>query len=249
MRLLQLTTGAIVPHAPLLLEPLWSQETIDAAAEITRATRSLDTSEADAVVVISPHGPATGVYSAIDGDLAAFGVAGVRGKWRTDVALNEALCRRAEVELIPEGEGIDHGILVPLLLMGVPEDMAVVAVTAADDAADVEVASSLATAISKLDVRLGVVASANTAAGLGPRAPLQDLPGASDAEDGFLEALTTSPGSVDESIRTLAVAGGSCGLIPLTVVARLFADRPAKVLAHAAPVGVGYVVATFNANS
>ncbi|MDQ3985809.1 MAG: hypothetical protein M3280_04850 [Actinomycetota bacterium] len=242
-------TGAIVPHAPLLLEPLWSKETRAAAEEITRAARSFGPSGVGTVIVVSSHGRETGVYSAIEGDLGSFGVPGVAGKWRTDSGLGEALAQSSGLETIPEGEGIDHGILVPLLLMGVSAETSVVAASVADDTEDGGLASSLATAIAGLDERALVVASANTSAALGPRAPIQNLPQAPDAESDFLEALQKDPRRLEDSIRTLAAAGGSCSLFPLTVAAKMFPNRRARVLAHASPVGVGYVVAYFDDDS
>ena len=203
----------------MLLPELQSPEVAEAASRITGAIAELSL-EVETIVLLTPHATTSGVYTEVAGDLSDFGVAGIEGKAETDATVIQALG-------LPTIEGsIDHGVLVPLLL--VKWDVPVVAVGVTRDAQlDLD-----------LDARVGVIASVNLSAGLSARAPLTQIPGAVEAEDEFVAALSRDVGKAVEQ-----VPPGSCGDAVLHLFGRIFEGRPARVLAHEAPVGVGYLVA------
>lgn len=241
-------SGAVLPHAPLLLEPLSSEETRRAGAAVRSAAGSLDLGDVDLVVLVSPHGPRTGVYPAAAGSLDDLGVRGVEARRTTDVDALRALARAWGVGVVDEPA--DHGVVVPLLLRGWAAP--VVAVCFEDRCGGGpppqpagELGGALAAAIAELagSVDVALVASCNGAIGLTPRAPLTELPGARAAELELIAALEEDVGLVEGAAPRLAEAGGSCALGPLTVLARLFSGRRGRVLAHECPVGVGYLVA------
>jgi hypothetical protein len=139
---------------------------------------------------------------------------------------------------------LDHGAVVPFLLDWMP-DVPVVVVGMGEDSPGDELRSdarALALALPAVVAERSVlfVSSANTSAGLTPRAPLTEVPGAAEAERGLLEALDAGS-RIEEAAVALAKVGGSCGLGPLTAWAALF--RRAEILAHESPLGVGYLVA------
>jgi len=175
--------------------------------------------DVDAVVIVSPHARATGVYRSLVGDLAAFGVPAIGIDMALDGGLRDALG--------PLIDGpIDHGIVVPLRLR---DWLAPVVALGVNGDPGIEF---------DIDRRIALVASVNLSAGLSPRAPLTQMPRASEAEAGFISALEQDVGSIapEELV-------GSCGVEVLCFFARTFAGRKARVLAHEAPVGVGYLVA------
>ncbi len=235
-----LVAGLVVPHAPVLVEGVC--EGRRAATEpMRRAARSLDLSDCDLVVVLSPHGETPGVYTKPEGDLRSFGVdldltcdgvpeaaAEIAGRWGRPLIDGAA----------------DHGALVPLALMGPHPPAVCCAVRDGDPSASAD-ARALAAALMSMTApaKWAFVASVNTSAGLSPRAPLTELSGARVAEEDFLTALGRDAGETAEAGRRLQERGGSCAAAPLAALARLFDGLPAKVHAYEAPFGVGYVVA------
>ncbi len=178
------------------------------------------TFDAEVIVFLSPHSPVTGVYAELVGDLSAFGVPEVAVRAETSGEIRDGL----GLDVI-DGP-IDHGILVPLLLR--KWDVPVVGTGIAGNVTiDLDVAA-----------RVMVVASINLSAGLSARAPLTQLPGASDVEARFLRHLErdVATASADE-------LEGSCGRHVMQTFGRIFSGRATRVLAHEAPVGVGYLVA------
>ncbi|MBW3594273.1 MAG: hypothetical protein KY391_01750 [Actinobacteria bacterium] len=173
----------------------------------------------DSIVILTPHAPRAGVYRNASGDLRAFGVPGIEVENETDDELVAA------VDLPAIDRAADHGVVVPLLLRdwGVP----VVAIGVADG-------QRLALDIER---RIGVLASANLSAGLSARAPLTEISGARECEERFIASLTREIGSESVDLP------GTCAAGVLTCFGEMFAGRRARVLAHEAPVGVGYLVA------
>lgn len=206
----------------MLLPELAGPEVADAAATIRTAVRSIDLAEADAIVLLTPHGDGTGVYREIAGDLTGFGVRGIDAEAETDESLVQEIAR-------PRLDSrIDHGVLVPLLLAG--WEVPVVAI-ALDRPASLQLHNARK--------RVAVVASINGSAGMSPRAPLTEIPGAAAAQDRFVGAL-----EADLSEAARVDLPGSCAASVLATFADLWSGARARVLAHEAPVGVGYVVAS-----
>lgn len=244
MRLLTSTLrGAIVPHAPVLL-PDVSPGHAAATESIRAALGSLSFDEVDAIVLVTPHGPATGVYEEVKGTLDGFGVAGISLECVTDPHFRDELTAAWGVPLI--GEPIDHGALVPILLLS-PRVPMVVASVVEDSTAEnaARAGGGLAAALqSALGTRrVGFLASANTSAGIGGSAPLPDLPGAEPLERSVALACETDVAGLADLAPDLATTAGSCAAGPLTAFGRVFAGEKAEVVAHEYPFGVGYLVA------
>lgn len=207
-----------------------SREVAASAATIRNAMSDLSFDGLDAIVLVSPHAAGTGCYGEITGTLDAFGVSGVEV--------------RAETTVVP-GLGrldgpVDHGVVVPLRIMSWNGPVGPVGFD--DDALDLGDVVTVQRAIESLTERVAVVASVNLSAGLSARAPLAQVEGAHEAEETLVQMIQEDVGWLLTGARSIADVG-SCGLAPLTLMARLFDGRPAKVLAHESPVGVGYLVA------
>jgi hypothetical protein len=218
--------------------------------ETRAAVASIDASEADIVVMLSPHGSATGVYERVWGSLDGFGVSGISTGAPTDGAISRRIARAWGRSLLT-GEA-DHGVLVPLLLMGLQAP--VIACTLAEvtgpgaAAVSEAVAAALqfADALSKVvgEGNVLFVASANTSAALSARAPLTHRKEGEELDQAILACLTEDPLGVTEIPEPLWTEGGACGAGPLTAFGTLFAGRHATVRSYQHPFGVGYVVAT-----
>lgn len=246
MLLLQLVRGALVPHAPLLLPQVTGPETASAGTTIREALSEIDPGAADVVVILSPHGRETGVYESPRGSLDEFGYNNVGVELNKNPELNASLAEAWGRPLLQHP--IDYGIFVPLILWEPKEKpvlpISIVAVTVSESASEDD-AVSFCEALRSIDSdrRVLFVASANGSAGLSPRAPLTQIEGARELEDRLLEALEGDPAGIEDAARALGADAGSCGVGPLIAFARLFAGRSSRVLAHEAPVGVGYTVA------
>ena len=248
MQLLPVVAGAIVPHAPLLLPELGSPEVAEAAATIQAAVRSIDLRDAETVVVVSPHARRTGVYVTGRASLAELG-APVDLQIRVDEEIARRLATEALLEVV-EADA-DHGVMVPLALLGwngvtLPVGFEEVEFEdVGNEWAGMDAGERLARAIDAIaaDRRIAVIASANGAAGLSPRAPLTEIPETKEVEKALVSVVETNLAELSKYAIVLARRGRSCGLLPYRVFGYLFADRRARVLAHEAPVGVGYLVA------
>lgn len=241
--------GAIVPHAPLLLEHV-APGSSRAVAGLRAAVAALDLEGLETIVLLSPHGAESGVYARASGSLDGFGVPGIEACRETDASLLESLSGRWGRPLLETGW--DHGIVVPLAL-GIGTDTRVVAITFAEttgpDAVSFEGvlddAADLAAILAPLAAEegLGIVASVNTSAALSARAPMTERAEAQAIESELLSALESDVGAALPLLSRLQRDGRSCACGPLAVLARLFAGSPAHTLAYDAPFGVGYLVA------
>ena len=204
----------------MLLPELESPEVADAAVAIRAAITSISLADADVVVLLTPHASGPGIYQQVQGHLGGFGVPRITVTADTHAGLAGGLGSS-----MLEGP-VDHGVVVPLRLgsWGLP----VVAVGVGD-----------ATRLSfDGDERVAIIASLNGSAGISARAPLTAVPGADRAEERFADALED-----DIAMAAKVELPGSCGRDVMAVFAEHFMGRSAKVLAHEAPVGVGYLVA------
>ena len=232
--------GAILPHAPLLTRlaeaPEW-----DPAARIARAVRGVRFN-APALVVLSSHGSATGVYARGIASLHGFGL----DEPRFNAPVNHVLAvevANAWGERLLDDE-LDHGVVVPLAL--VDARAMTVAATLAEDtdpASAIAKGRAFAAAVRAIRAPVAFVASANTGAALSARAPLGLRDDAVEADRRLLEWLRTGEDDGDEVLEAVAEAGGSCGVGPLAAFAALFPGK-ASVDAYESPFGVGYLVAT-----
>lgn len=240
--------GAVVPHAPVLLEAI--QPSLDEGRRIRKAVGELDFSKAEVIVVVSAHGTAEGIYERSEGSLRAFGIEGVEAGRDTDAGLIRSLADawgRSPIE-----GPVDFGVVVPLLL-GLGEGLPVVAVTlpqttgpkgrSLTDALDAAqtLSEALRTMADERDV--AVVASAHSSAGLTDRAPLTEVPGATDVDRELVAALEQDPAHVAGLLARLHRIGDVCGVGPLAVIARLFGGWKSQGVTYEAPYGVGYIVA------
>jgi hypothetical protein len=235
-----LTRGAILPHAPLLLEAVVGPKVSGAARSVAFAASGIDLGEPDLLVVVSPHGRRSGVYETASGDLTDFGIKGaglIRG---CDLEAASQLATIWERPLLPWG--LDHGSIVPLALLGeIPYPVVCCTFADGEPAEAISDANDLAVAIRALakERNVAVVASFNGSAAMSPRAPLTQR----DAGEALSSAIWASLAGGDEVSPELWSAGGSCGAGPLTLWLRLFGDKPAVRLIDEHPYGVGYPVA------
>ena len=239
-------SGAIVPHAPVLLPPVSGDENAARVAGVRAAIGAIDLGEVEAIVLLSPHGSRTGVYRSTAGSLADFGMRGIRATHPTVDGIVSDLSSSWGRPIL-EGP-IDHGALVPLLALcpSAPVVTASLRETSFDRGAveeSVAEGRAFVDAVSHLSGRrLAFVASCNTGAGLSPRAPLTEVSRAIELEERLVGEMERGALPVELAIET--GCAGSCAAGTLAAFAAAFAGTQIQVRAHDAPFGVGYLVAS-----
>ena len=239
--------GAVVPHAPVLLEEI--QPSLDEGRRVRKAIEELDFSNADVVVLVSPHAPTAGIYERCEGSLRGFGIDDAEAARDTDARLSRALSLAWGRE--PIDGPIDFGIVVPLLL-GVGGDLPMVAASLPQTTGprpralseSMDAARGLADALATVaDARrVAVVASAHSSAGLSARAPLTEVSGAAEVDRELVEALESDPARIENFLGPLHEVGQACGVGPLSVLRHLLEGWRSEGLTYEAPYGVGYMV-------
>jgi len=236
-----LVAGAILPHAPLLLEAVSGPLVARRAAAFLDALPRFELPAIQALVIASPHGPAAGVYAGRRGDLAGFGCPEVTVEADAAPDLAGEIARTWHADSL--GSALDHGIVVPLSL-GVLPDVPVVAAVVPDATHGKALADALLQIAERRGTRIGVVASAHSGAALTERAPLSLREDAVELEKRFLVELQRDAGAAASFSEDLGSIGGSCGGGPFTLFGTLFEGRPATLVAYDHPFGVGYIGAT-----
>lgn len=235
-----LLTGALVPHAPVLLP----QVNGAGGVALRAAAAALDLSEHEVLIFVSPHGASDRVYARAEGDLSGFGVSGLEVRAKVDAGLAEGLAQRWDRPLADDA--LDHGALVPVALLRPERPVVAVAIGERDDGAAeaLESGRSLARAIGELNVEgsIAVIVSGHGSAALSARAPLTDRPEGHRLQEAILEAATTDLSSLLEIPEGWWEQGGSCSAGAFATLASLFPGRALDISAQDAPFGVGYMV-------
>jgi MEMO1 family protein len=243
--------GAVVPHAPVLLPEIGGRSGTEARDRILRACDKIDTSGADVVLVVSPHGRGAGVYTRIAGSEVSFGGPEARLDYATDTGAAESLGQAWKAPLLEDD--LDHGAVGCLHLLDVRRPSVVAALpettgpgAPADACAAMVEGRKLAGAVKRAfsGSSVLVVASAHTSAALTPRAPLTERPEGKALDERVLTTMAIDVGALDDISCDAWTAGGSCGAGPFAAFGRLLSGRSAEVLAYEHPFGVGYLVAT-----
>jgi hypothetical protein len=243
--------GAVVPHAPVLLPEIGGRSGAESRDRILRACDKIDTSGADVLLVVSPHGRGAGVYARITGSEASFGGPEARLESPADTRAAESLARAWKAPLLEDD--LDHGAVGCLHLLDVRRPVVVAALpesTGLDAKADACTAMvegrKLAGAVKRAFAGSSVlvVASAHTSAALTVRAPLAERAEGRALDERILSSLDGDVRALDDIGCDDWTAGGSCGAGPLAAFGRLVSGRSAEVLAYEHPFGVGYLVAT-----
>lgn len=239
--------SAVVPHAPALLAGV--RPDILQTHSLRRAVGALEFADADCVVIVSSHGTWAGVYERPQGSLDDFGMGPIAVTARGDDELARDL-KRAWGRPLLDGPA-DFGVCVPLLL-GLARDRPVVGVALPEATgpgahpldevlgASEELAGALELAGRTKDI--AVVASAHSSAGLSPRAPLTEVPGAAELHSEVTRTLAGDPFQARTALMELGRAEGACGVGPLSLLTQLCRGWSCLSLRSESVFGVGYLV-------
>ncbi len=229
-----------------------------AGERLSLETRELRTAirniafDVDAVVLLSPHGRLSGVYSSPEGSLDELGPRGISAKARAADDLAEELAAHWRRPLIEAPA--DFGVVVPLLLLDcahVPVVAAALADTTGPDGISLsealEDAAALASSLQALARTryVAFVSSAQTSAALSERAPLAYRGAAEQVEEAVLGAIEQDVRRLVDLAPELHEKGGACGAAALAALGGFLPPKTRLYLhAYSRAFGVGYVVAT-----
>ncbi|NMB34737.1 MAG: AmmeMemoRadiSam system protein B [Firmicutes bacterium] len=265
--------AGVSPHPPMLIPEIGGRE-IDKIRRTAEALKKLSAEIAsrqpETVVFITPHGPmfqeapAVLADEELAGDFSAFRAPGVILRAQNDLELVQALAgesrkeeievillRRGEQDFLREEISLDHGVTVPLYFMqeaGTAQRC--VAITFAPLSFDAlfRFGQALQRAISVVDRKAAIVASADLSHRLTRSAPAGYHPRGREYDDLVVESLTHYQVEKLLSIdKELVSDAGECGLRSLLILLGSLSGLPvqSQLLSYEGPFGVGYPVALF----
>lgn len=255
--------AALAPHPPVLVPAVGGEavaEVRETAAALERLAEGLAGSGADALAVVTPHGPvraeAACLYwgDRLAGDFAAFGAPEAAVAVAVDRDLSEAVLAEAEGANLPvlavRPDGLDHGTLVPLYFLQEAGALrpAVVLTPPWRLPAARRLGRVLAGAARRARRRLALVASGDLSHRLKPGAPGGYAPEGRAFDERLVALLRAGDAEgVLEFPDVLAEAAGQDVLPGLAVLLGALAGRDARpeVLSYEGPFGVGYAVAVW----
>jgi len=257
-----LVFSGIVPHPPIMVPEVGQesiadvQSSIDAMAEFTR--RLVD-SNAETVILISPHAPleldSFVAYEGpeVRGDFANFRAPNTSLNAPVDQELLDAIAKHAaannyEIDRITDSK-LDHGTTVPLYFLlknGWHGRVVALGYSFLSIKDHLKFGDCIRKAVDETGRSVAFVASGDLSHRLKPDAPAGYNPGAYLFDQQIVHALEENdPQSIvqiDPGLRKLA---GECGYRSMVVALGATRDLAShcEVLSYEAPFGVGYLVA------
>ena len=249
---MQVTTAAVVPHAPLLLEGVGAADPTRSALRtaVAEISARLTSSEEAVLLLVSPHGERAGVYREARGSLDTTGVPGVEVSVPVADDVASALAGAWGVPIL-DGP-LDHASVVALSLLGTGARVVVAClseVSVGDGAQGpqaidegIAFAQALSTLNDSTAPTVTLVATAHSGAALSERGPLGKRWSALELEEHLRKTLESEPSRLKSVAFDLWLESGSCSPGLWAALGEL-ATGPADVRAYDASTGVGYVVA------
>ncbi|HEU4432408.1 MAG TPA: AmmeMemoRadiSam system protein B, partial [Pyrinomonadaceae bacterium] len=257
-----LVFSGIVPHPPIMVPEVGQESvadvksSIDAMAEFTR--RLVD-SNAETVILISPHAPlelesfVAYAGSEVRGDFANFRAPDTQLSAPVDQELLIAITKHASssnfvIDQIADSK-LDHGTAVPLYFLlknGWRGKVVALGYSFLSIDDHLKFGDCIRNAIDDTGRSVAFVASGDLSHRLRPDAPAGYNPGAYLFDQQVVHALEKNdPQSIVEIDPNLRKLAGECGFRSMVVAigATRQLDAHCEVLSYEAPFGVGYLVA------
>jgi AmmeMemoRadiSam system protein A/AmmeMemoRadiSam system protein B len=257
-----LVFAGIAPHPPIMVPEVGRDATVEVRASIdamAELTRRLIASQAETVVIISPHAPLErNAFIAYDGPQLHGDFANFRAPTATvhaeldDELLNEITRAAANEQLIVmriRGFDLDHGTAVPLYFLqrnGWHGKVIGLGYNFLSNDDHVLFGRCIQAAIKKLGRRVAFIASGDLSHRLKPDAPAGYFPGAHKFDEEIVAAIDCcATQRIVEMDQELRRAAGECGYRSMLVAigATQELDSNCEVISYEAPFGVGYLVA------
>ncbi|MGE5606796.1 MAG: AmmeMemoRadiSam system protein B, partial [Bacteroidota bacterium] len=267
--------GALLSHAPISVPGVGQAEDLEQLKETSNAMRQIDRILAqdppETLVVFTPHGTvyadAIIIYEdwILTGDLKRFGL-NRKWQWETDLDLVKKIAELGEKTDLPIfamgykeasrgrfGEGLDHGVLVPLSFFDPAWVSQVKLVVIPLSYLPLEELYQFGKVVQKAAVDLGrkvaVIASGDLSHCLKPGAPAPYDPRGEEFDRKLVELI--NEGAVKDFFEldpVLLEKAAECGFRSLIMLLGAMDgfDFESKVHSYQGPFGVGYAVASYH---
>jgi AmmeMemoRadiSam system protein A/AmmeMemoRadiSam system protein B len=257
-----LVFAGIAPHPPIMVPEVGREaiaevrSSIDGMAELTER---LINSQAETVIIISPHAPLEpNAFIAYDGpkiygDFANFRAPTATIHAEVDTELLEEITRTAAQENLVvskiRGFDLDHGTAVPLYFLqrnGWHGRVIALGYTFLTNEQHVSFGKCIEQAIEKVGRRVAFIASGDLSHRLKLDAPAGYSPNAHQFDEAVVQAIrdnsTKRIAEIDPDLRRIA---GECGYRSMLVAIGVTSGSSlnCEVISYEAPFGVGYLVA------
>ena len=263
-----LVFSGIAPHPPIMVPEVGRESIFDVQASIdamAEFTRRLIASEAQTVILISPHAPleldSFVAYEGhqVHGDFANFQAPDTQFTAEVDDELLNAICKVAhennyQVHGLSDNR-LDHGTAVPLYFLlrnGWRGKVVALGYSFLSNEDHLRFGNCIRKAVEAVDRTVAFVASGDLSHRLKPEAPAGYNPSAYIFDETVVDALRSNDPEriveIDPNLRKLA---GECGYRSMLVAigATRQLQSSCDVISYEAPFGVGYLVAQLSARS
>jgi MEMO1 family protein len=263
-----LVFSGIAPHPPIMVPEVGRESILDVQASIdamAEFTRRVIASEAETVVLISPHAPleldSFVAYEGHEvlGDFANFHAPDTRFRAEVDDQLLNVICKVAQEDQYQVnrlvGNRLDHGTAVPLYFLlrnGWHGKIVALGYSFLSNEDHLRFGNCIRKAVEEVDRTVAFVASGDLSHRLKPEAPAGYNPSAYIFDETVVDALRSNDPEriveIDQNLRKLA---GECGYRSMLVAigATRQLECSCDVISYEAPFGVGYLVAQLSAES
>lgn len=255
--------SAIVPHPPILIPAIGKENinrlkaTVDSYAKLEE---DLYASQADTIIIISPHGRLQAEAFTINlspefkGNFEDFGDLTTKFSLKGDVALAHRIKEKFEtkvpLQLISEPK-LDHGAAVPLyLLTGHLAKIKIIPLyySGLDLTAHYNFGQTIKSKLLNSSERIAIIASGDLSHRLSENAPAGFSPKGKKFDKKLIDCLLKK--QTEEIIRfkpELIAEAGECGLKSIMILLGVLDELKyePQPLSYESPFGVGYLVMNF----
>ena len=264
--------AGLFPHPPIMIPEIGGRELEKMAVTISseqEAMREIVANGLETAVVISPHNlcfydaPAIFVTDVISGNLSAFGRSDISMNLEIDRMLSEAIVKeaspviplhrvdQAEARRYNKALSVDWGTFVPmyyLIKAGFTGKVVLLSPCFSNYELNKILGAAVERAASKLDRKIGIIASGDLSHRLSKNSPNGYTPNGIVFDRAVMDALTRRDmkpltSMTEEFIDEI----GMCGLPSVYFLFGALGDRKAErpVTSHEGPFGVGYGVCLY----
>lgn len=255
--------SAIVPHPPILI-PTIGKENINqlkaTAGSYLKLEQDLYASQAETIIIISPHGHLQAEAFTINlnpefkGDFKEFGDLTTKFSLEGDISLahkiKEKLETKAPLQLISAPE-LDHGVSIPLYLLTrhLPEIKIIpLYYSGLDLAAHYNFGQMIKSKLLSSSSRLALIASGDLSHRLSKNAPAGYSPKGKKFDKKLIDSLLKKQtGEIIKFKPELIADAGECGLKSIIILLGILEGMKyePQLLSYEAPFGVGYLTMNF----
>lgn len=255
--------AAIVPHPPILIPGIGKENLKQLKATANaylKLEQDLYASQADTIIMISPHGPMQEQAFTLNlnpeyiGSFDDFGDLATKFNLNGNIGLahkiREKMETMAPLQLISEGK-LDHGASIPLYLLSrhLPKIKIIpLYYSGLDLTAHYNIGQMIKNALISAQERIAVIASGDLSHRLTKNAPAGYSPKGKKFDKKLIDnLLNKQTGEIIKFNHNFVADAGECGLKSIVILLGILegVKYEPQLLSYESPFGVGYLVMNF----